>query len=164
MNKRGPKPKPTALRVLEGNPGRREINADEPTCDMPAEKPSAVAMDALASAEFDRVMAAMPAGIYTALDATTLAQHALAWSMLVKAQKSIDEDGVLIESEKYDKEGNLVAVFKVINPATKIWKAAAATLIQTSDRLGLSPGVRSRLKVPSRKEAEGSKFAKLIKQ
>lgn len=163
MGKRGPKPKPTALRVFEGNPSRRELNAEEPHCEMPASKPHAVGMDALASAEFDRVMAAMPPGVYTALDVATLGQYALAWSMLVKAQQSIDEDGILIETFSVTKDGEQVFTGKKINPATKIWKAAAATLIQTSDRLGLSPGVRSRLKVPSRKEAEGGKFAGLIK-
>ena len=30
MGKRGPKPKPTTLRILEGNPGRRPLNAAEP--------------------------------------------------------------------------------------------------------------------------------------
>ena len=30
MAKRGPKPKPTALRILEGNPGRRPLNTNEP--------------------------------------------------------------------------------------------------------------------------------------
>lgn len=31
MGRRGPAPTPTVLRVLRGNPGRRALNADEPT-------------------------------------------------------------------------------------------------------------------------------------
>lgn len=163
MGKRGPKPKATALRMLEGNPGRREFNEAEPFCALPAEKPSAVIMDPLASDEFDRIMAAMPPGVYTALDTTTLGQYALAWSMLVKAQASIDEKGILLESFKLNREGEEISLGFQVNPACKVWKAAAATLIQTSDRLGLSPGVRSRLKVPTRQEATKSKFAGLLK-
>ena len=30
MGRRGPKPTPTALKILRGNPGHRPINADEP--------------------------------------------------------------------------------------------------------------------------------------
>jgi P27 family predicted phage terminase small subunit len=30
MGRRGPRPQPTALRVLRGNPGKRPLNADEP--------------------------------------------------------------------------------------------------------------------------------------
>ncbi len=30
MGQRGPAPKPTALRILEGNPGKRPLNASEP--------------------------------------------------------------------------------------------------------------------------------------
>ena len=31
MGKRGPAPKPTALKVLQGNPGKRKLNDSEPT-------------------------------------------------------------------------------------------------------------------------------------
>jgi hypothetical protein len=30
MGKRGPSPKPTSLKVLQGNPGKRKINKSEP--------------------------------------------------------------------------------------------------------------------------------------
>jgi P27 family predicted phage terminase small subunit len=153
MGKRGPKKKPTALRKLEGNPGRLPINELEPVCEMPAVKPSAVAMDEIASLEWDRLMHAMPPGLYTALDVSLVTQYALAWSMLVKAQSEIDSGGIIAFTEKgYG-----------VSPAVKVWKAASETLLKCADRLGLHPGARTRLEIPSRKAdptpGAGSKFA-----
>ena len=43
MGKRGPQSKPTALKLLEGNPGKREVNGNEPEYDVLSkdEKPPA---------------------------------------------------------------------------------------------------------------------------
>ena len=40
MARRGPKPTPTALKLLRGNPGKRPINVDEPQ-PRPVESPGA---------------------------------------------------------------------------------------------------------------------------
>lgn len=163
MQKRGPKPKPTALKILEGNPGRRELNDLEPACDLPPVKPHTVGADEIASAEWDRIIAAMPPQVYTALDTGMLANYALAWSMLVRAQMSLDSDGLLINIFDRNPETNeQYCVGVKINPAARVWKAASATLIQCADRLGLSPGVRSRLQLPTRDEKPKSKFAGLM--
>lgn len=166
---RGPKPKPTALRILEGNPGRLPLNEHEPTCDMPAVKPSVVGMDEIASCEWDRLMHAMPPNLYTALDVAVLASYALAWSMQVKAQKSIDEYGVIFEEKELDADNNRLVVLGIkVNPAVRVWKAANQAIIVAADRLGLSPSVRARLNVPKRNgkpdAGAGGKFAGLIGQ
>jgi P27 family predicted phage terminase small subunit len=160
MGKRGPKPKPTALKVLEGNPSRRPLNELEPSCDMPPVKPSVVTMDELASIEWDRVVAAMPPNLYTALDTTTLANYAMAWSMLVKAQNDIEENGLSVEIYEIGKDGAKVFTAIRTNPAVRVWKTASETLLKCADRLGLHPGARTRLEVPKRGAAPPqSKFA-----
>lgn len=151
MGKRGPKPKPSYLRLLEGNPSGRPINFDEPICEAPPCKPAVVKADALASAEWDRLIRAMPPGLYTALHNPVLAMHALAWSMLVKAQAAIDEHGLTMITERG----------RVSNPAVKVWKLASDTLLKTADRLGLHPGAR--INLPKRSETPfGGKFAGLL--
>lgn len=145
--KPGPKKKPTRLRILEGNPSRRPINELEPTCDLPPEKPAIVASNAIASAEWDRVTAAMVPGLYSALDTATLMTYALAWSMLLEAQRAIAADGITITTPKG----------RVSHPATRVWKQAVDTLAKCSDRLGLHPGARSSLNIPTR-NSEPSKF------
>jgi len=72
--------------------------------------------------------------------------------MLIRAQKEIDESGIITFTEK----GYGVA------PAVKVWKAASETLLKTADRLGLHPGARSKLQLPERGEQPKSKFAGLI--
>jgi hypothetical protein len=78
----GPKKKPTALRVLEGNPSKRPINACEPSCEFSAEMPAIVAGNKTAAAEWIRLTQAMPSGLYTAADVTVFTTYALAWAML----------------------------------------------------------------------------------
>lgn len=164
MGKRGPKPKPRLIRLLEGNPGRLPINEAEPVSDMPAVKPSAVAMDELASLEWDRLLAATPPGLYSAQDTALLANYAMAWSMLVKAQQRIDAEGVSIALFEVNREtGEREFTHYKTNPAVKVWKASSETLIKLADRLGLHPGARTRLQLPSRGEKpEQSKFAGLL--
>ncbi|MGI9159867.1 MAG: P27 family phage terminase small subunit [Saprospiraceae bacterium] len=161
MGKRGPKPKPTAIRILEGNPSRRELNANEPRVTVLASKPSAVAMDEIASTEWDRVMHAMPTGVYTAADEAVLADYSIAWSMLIGALLDIEKHGRLIEEPIIDKAGDIAGYKLKENPALRTWRAAHAILMQTTDRLGLSPGQRSRLGLNPDKKPP-SKFGGLI--
>lgn len=162
MGKRGPKPKPTALKILEGNPSRRALPEFEPTNSLPPEKPSAVIADELASTEWDRLLAAMPPGIYSALDSSALASYALAWSLLVKSQNEIDQNGIMITIYEKAEDGTEVIRDIKRNPAIAVWRAASQTLIQMTDRLGLSPGTRTKLQVPQRDAQPQSKFAGLM--
>jgi P27 family predicted phage terminase small subunit len=165
MGKRGPKPKPTALRILEGNPSRREINEMEPAIFLPAKKPADIESDELANQEWDRLFEAMPPGIYTAADTSAIATYCLSWSMLIKAQREIALNGVMVAHYVENEEtGDRMLLEYKANPAVKVWKAASETLIKMTDRLGLSPGVRSRLELPKRsdKPTDQSKFAGLL--
>lgn len=150
MGKRGPKPKPTAIRILEGNPGRLPINDAEPKIERGPTMPSVVAMDEIAAVEWERVIECMPAGVFTAADDAVLAQYALAWSVVVRARADIDKHGQLVE-EPILEDGAISGYRLKENPAMRSWRAGHAVLMQTSDRLGLNPGQRSRLRVPDAK-------------
>lgn len=151
MAKRGRKPKSNVVRLLEGNPGKRPIVDDEIIIELPAQKPSVVAADALASAEWDRVLSVMPPTLYNAAHEAVLSQHALAWSMLVKSQNEIAENGLTV----------VAARGPTTNPAVKVWKLAADTLHKTTSLLGLHPGAK--LNVPKRSETPfGGRFAGLL--
>lgn len=161
--KRGRKPKPTLLKLLEGNPGKRELNLNEPICELPARKPAFVAADKIASLEWDKLIRAMPPGLYTALDVAILATHVLAMSMLQKSQEAINRHGLTLVVENVDEETGGVTLLKhEANPAVRVWKTAAETLIKTSDRLGLHPGARSRLDVPRKGDVPQSRFDGLL--
>lgn len=160
MGKRGPKPKPSALRILEGDPGRLGINPLEPRVERGPVMPSAVAMDEIASREWERICSVMPPGVYTAADEAVLAEYVTAWSMLVGALADIQQHGRLIEKPITNKLGDVVGYELKENPALRTWRAAHTALMHTTDRLGLSPGQRSRLSVPKREKV--SKFGDLI--
>lgn len=161
--KRGPKPKPTHLKLLEGNPGRRALNVNEPICESPARKPALVAADKIANAEWNKLIGAMPPGLFTALDVAVLTMHVLAAAMLQRAQQAIDKYGVTLKVEEVDEATGEVTLLKhEANPAIRVWKTAAETLIKTSDRLGLHPGARSRLDVPRKGDMPASRFDGLL--
>jgi P27 family predicted phage terminase small subunit len=161
MGKRGAKPKPTALRLLEGNPGRLPINDAEPQCGIPPVMPATVAVDAIASEAWNRLREVCPPQLYNAMDEQTLTQHCLAWSMFLRSQQEIDEGGLFIETPHYDKEGNHLYTEKDVSPALKTWKSASEVLLKTTDRLGLSPTARTRIQIPKTVDVQ-SKFKGLI--
>ena len=161
MGKRGPKPKPTALNLLDGNPSRRPLNHLEPTCAHPLVMPPSVGADAIASAEWQRLRDVCPPQLYNAMDAATVTQYCLAWSMLLRSQEQLDLRGLLIETERYDKEGNRLSTDVDINPAARTWKAANEALLKTTDRLGLSPTARTRIQIPKAVDIQ-SRFKGLI--
>jgi P27 family predicted phage terminase small subunit len=156
MGKRGRKPQPLAVAILNGNPGRRPL--PEPdlvvTSGLPVTVPPEVEADPVALAEFRRVVAAMPAGVYEALDTALLSVYAQAWSIFWRAQADIDQHGTLIieKIEKSFPDGSIVTTEKMKeNPAVKTWNMAATNLLKTADRLGLVPGVRAKLQLPERR-------------
>lgn len=163
MAKRGRKPKPTAIRILEGNPGKRPLPENEPICDYLPSKPHSVGADPLASSEWDRILHVSPPQLYTAMDETLIGNYCLAWSMLVKAQKDIDENGVQILVQKVHPEtGELYITDAKINPSVRIWKAASETMVKLADRLGFTPSARANLKLGDAKPQVGASFGDLI--
>lgn len=152
--KRGPKPKPTHLRLLEGNPGRRPMPDSEPVPAATLSKPGDVSVYDDASAYWDEVVAAMPPGLYTAADAPTLVVYAQSRALMQRAYDEVVTCGLTVTTEKGEQT----------SAALKAWALAADRVLKVGDRLGLSPGVRSRLSVPTRADISRpeSKFAGLI--
>ena len=163
MGKRGPKPKPTLLNVLDGNPSRRKRDASEPQCDYYPVKQPLVSSDAVASAEWDRLKMVTPPKLYTAMDEGVLAQYCLAWSRFTAAEIEMQNRGLLIETPIYNKDGDHIGDKLELNPAHTAWAKANDVLFKTGDRLGLSPSTRARINMPSREEFK-SRFAGLLGQ
>lgn len=155
MGKRGPKPKPRAVRELEGNLGRMPMPEPELviTSGLPVVMPAEVAADPVAAGEFERIVKAMPREVYEALDVALLSVYAQSWSLFWKAQADIDQHGTLV-IETVEKDDVTLTRFKE-NPAVKTWNTAATNLLKTADRLGLVPGVRAKLQLPARRDGPG---------
>jgi phage terminase small subunit len=95
---REPPPKPTAIRRLEGNRGKRAWNHDEPT--PPDAMPRCPAHLALvAKAEWRRVARTLHAmGVLTSIDRAALAAYCQAYTRWVEAEQKLKESPALYKT------------------------------------------------------------------
>lgn len=136
MGKRGPKPKPKALKELEGNPGKRALNDLAP---QPTGRPICPAhLEPYARDVWDRVIGSMPETVYTAAEQELLAAYCLAADMQRKAALEIQDKGAVLVGPS----GTLYQ-----SPWTGILNQSAQRLATIGTRLGLDPTARSSLVV-----------------
>src|SRR5262249_50272328 len=96
---RGPKPTPTALRVLRGNPGRRPLNAREPKA-APATLTPPAWLKGLAVAEWQRIAPVLHRlGILTEVDDIALAAYCQTYARWRDSDAKIDEFGPVIKGK-----------------------------------------------------------------
>jgi P27 family predicted phage terminase small subunit len=136
---RGRKPKPTLLKVLDGNPGRRPLNDREPD---PAQgipvRPDW--LDAEAQAEWDRVSQELSdMGTLTLADRAALAAYCTAWSRWVEAEGMVKKFGMIVKSPEKG--------FPMKSPYLSIADQALETMRKLMVEFGLTPSSRSRIRV-----------------
>ena len=130
MGARGPKPKPTVLRVLEGNPGRRPINKDEPRPTGEAAIPLHLTVEA--RDVWLTVVGSMPPGFYTAADEAVLTAFCEAAGDHARATSELKKSPQMVTDGKP-------------NPLIRVRNDAARVLAMLGGRLGLSPADRTGL-------------------
>ncbi|HEY1878415.1 MAG TPA: phage terminase small subunit P27 family [Caulobacteraceae bacterium] len=146
----GRPPKPTKLKKLEGNPGHRRLNDREPQPTGAPIKPDFVTGEA--SKEWDRLVGAMPDGLYTDADAPTLAVYCIAWVLHRNSLAVVSREGMFSTGSMGQ---------RVVNPALLIQAKQAEVILKAGDRLGLSPVARTRLATGDAPESQG-KFSGLF--
>jgi len=158
---RGRKPKPTALKLLAGNPGKRPLNRNEPK---PGPKaPGCPAwLPVEGKAEWRRVVPELDRiGMLTKVDRAALSAYCAAWSLLVKATTDVEANGLVAEAvdreiETADGVVHLI-VKRTKNPAVLIARDAGAQVRQFCAEFGLTPSARSRMTLP---DSEGGTDAR----
>ena len=95
---RGRKPKPVALKLLEGNPGKRPINGREPR--PPASQPTCPAhLSPTAKAEWKRLAGMLnQVGMLTQADRAALAAYCQAYGRWVEAERKLAETPALLRT------------------------------------------------------------------
>jgi P27 family predicted phage terminase small subunit len=133
---RGGKPKPTKLRILEGNRGKRPLPAGEPEPDPSMPSPP----DFLGEYALEVWNLLAPklseAGILTAVDGLTLAVYCQACQRLREAERAIKTGGTTVASPNG---------YEIPSPHVSIAKQAMDTMRQYATELGLSPAARPKL-------------------
>ncbi|MEN2423019.1 phage terminase small subunit P27 family [Streptomyces rimosus] len=138
MGKRGPRPKPTALRVLHGERPDR-INTDEPrpATGLP-DCPDDAADDVREVWDYTLAQLAVM-GTATPADRDALRAYCEAVVTHRKASTLLARSGVLIRSAK---GGALIR-----NPVVQVQRDTAATLRGFAQEFGLTPSARSEIRM-----------------
>jgi P27 family predicted phage terminase small subunit len=131
---RGRKPLPAALRLVQGNRGKRPIK-DTPRPRGQAGRPAG--LSAAAQTEWRRLAPQLTAlGLLTPADRAFFAAYCEAWASWAAADRQIRALGELV----LDTHG-----IPVKNPWLKVRGEAAAEMRQFGSEFGLSPASRTRL-------------------
>lgn len=134
---RGRKPKPTKLRALNGNAGKRPLNNNEPKFSEIVDIEPPAWLPDLAVEMWQRVVPELLANkILTLVDIHNVEAFCLAYARWRDAESHVSENGVVINTPM----GGMVK-----NPALTVVNEAKKQMIQFGSLLGLDPSSRSRL-------------------
>ncbi len=135
---RGRRPKPTALKLIDGNPGKRSPNMREPK---PVhERPTCPAhLSPTAKAEWKRLAASLNAiGLLTQIDRTVLASYCQAYGRWVEAEKKLAETPMLLKTP---------AGYVQQSPWLTISNKQVELMTRLMAEMGLTPSSRSRITI-----------------
>lgn len=135
---RGRKPKPTWLKVVAGNPGRRPLNSSEP---IPAGE-LADPPEWLTSAQKDGWRYAIehaPPGLLRRLDRSVLAVWVVAEDLHRDAAEKIAKYGAVIKAPHTG--------VPIQSPYVAILNKQAALMMKAAAEMGFTPSARSRVNV-----------------
>lgn len=134
---RGRKPKPTAVKILEGNPGKRPLNDAEPrpTAKLP---PCPKHLNDEAKKEWRRISKELlKAGLLTTIDRAVLATYCQAWGRWVEAEEQLRKHGPIVKSP---------SGYPIQNPYLSVANKAMQQMQKVMPELGMTPSSRSRIK------------------
>lgn len=158
---RGRKPKSTERKLLEGNPGKRRLNTNEPrpppaTADFD-DPPPELAENKVAIAEWSRLAPMLRiARQVTEADRGALIALCLEWSRYLEAMQKVKQSGMVVQAP---------SGYPIPNPYLAIATKALSGCQKLWPELGLTPSSRSRVTAaPVATLAAESPLAKLQRQ
>ncbi|EJO5348298.1 phage terminase small subunit P27 family [Clostridium sporogenes] len=136
MAQRGRKPKPTAIKIIEGNPGKRPLNKYEPKPEKKAPRcPSWLENDA--KKEWRRMAKQMEhLGTLTEIDMAAFAGYCQAYARWKEAEEFITKHGVIVKTPS----GYWQQV-----PQVSIAQTYLKIMNKFCEQFGLTPSSRSRI-------------------
>jgi P27 family predicted phage terminase small subunit len=141
---KGRKPKPTFLRLVEGNRGRRPVNRNEPKPAGRLQSPPPW-FTAAQGEIWSYAIEHAPDGLLRCLDRETLAVWCVAcemWQRAVERQAALDANSQLPMLIKTP-DG-----FLVQSPYLPIINKQAAIMLKAAAELGFTPSSRTRISIP----------------
>lgn len=147
----GRPPKPTALKIVQGNPGKRALNTSEPQ--PRRETPTCPAwLSVEAKREWRKMTPELERlGLLTVIDGAALAGYCQAYARWKQAEALLDREGLVITTQ---------SGYSQPHPAVAIAQKSLALVRAFCSEFGLTPAARSSLHVAPLDKPE-SPFAAL---
>lgn len=134
--------KPTALKRLAGNPGKRELNHEEPK-PRGANPKMPDHLGEKAQKEWKRVVRELRAmRLLTSADADALALYCQSYQRWVEASAKLDEEGMVTLTENG---------YPVMSPYITIVNQCMRTMQRLLVEFGMTPASRARIHVPEKR-------------
>jgi P27 family predicted phage terminase small subunit len=147
----GTKPKPTFLKLIEGNPGKRPLNENEPKFKKTKTKAPSHLGD-VGKREWNRVSKILyKQGLLTEADLTALAAYCESYEQALMAYKYLEKGGVLPEKRVV---GEKTYTILKPNPFFDIWTKCRAQMKMFMTEFGMTPSSRSRIGVKGSDEKD----------
>jgi P27 family predicted phage terminase small subunit len=133
------------MKKLEGNPGKREINHQEPQPEVVIPKCPAH-LKGEARNEWNRITKELvKLKIVSNVDRAALVGYCQAWGDYIRACKEVETEGEVIISDK----GGMYQ-----NPWVSIKNSAVDRMVRISSEFGMTPSSRSRIKIETPTEED----------
>jgi len=150
----GRRPKPTALRKLGGNAGKRKLNdaEPEPVLGVPEMPPG---LGKVAAAEWKSIVPElMQLGVLSKIDGKALAAYCHCYARWFQAERDVEKYGVIIEEPilLMGEATDYVRLKK--NPACNVSESAMKGMKSFLVEFGMTPAARSRIRIDKAKEAD----------
>ena len=141
----GRPPKPTRLKLLQGNPGKRALpkNEPQPATGIPT-RPEWLSPEA--KREWNRVVPELARlGLLAQVDRALIAAYCQSWAMYVEAMADIKENGTTFTTNRG---------YQGPRPSVAIAARMLDKLNQLSTKFGFTPSDRSKMSMPEPKQED----------
>lgn len=136
---RGRRPKPTRIKALTGNPGKRPLNPHEPRPE-PALPDCPSQLSPVAREEWIRLTAELSKlNLITHLDRGALATYCAAYALWAEAMEQIQKYGTMVKSP---------TGYPIQSPYLSIANRQAELMMRIAAEFGFTPASRSRISAP----------------
>jgi P27 family predicted phage terminase small subunit len=136
---RGRRPKPTRIKALTGNPGKRPLNAHEPRPE-PAAPECPAELSPAARQEWMRLTAELAKlNLITHLDRGALATYCGAYALWAESMVQIQKYGTMVKSP---------TGYPMQSPYLAIANRQAELMMRIASEFGFTPASRSRITAP----------------
>lgn len=147
----GRRPKPTKLKILAGNPGKRKLPENEPQPETGKPDPP-VFLCPFARTEWDRITGELEAiGLLTKMDAAALEAYCVVYGRWAEAESVLKTKGLLVK----DTSGNIKP-----SPMLSIANQCLSLMHKYLTEFGMTPSSRARVRGKDAKP-EKSKYGSL---